>query len=274
LFLGTPEFAVPSLQCLLKDEHFEVVGVVTQPDRPAGRKRRLTPSPIKVFAEEQGLTVYTPEKVKNPEVLEQLKKTNADVAVVVAFGQLLPQAFIDLFTFGAVNIHSSILPRWRGAAPMQRAIMAGDQETGVCLQKIVLKLDAGDVLGIRRVELTDDMDAIDLHDVLKEKSCELLEVELMDYVRGNLGGIAQDESLVTYAKKLETSEGLIDWSKPARETLNQIRGLALGPKTWTFRDGKKLKILKAQMADGQGAPGQVIMTKTASRLPAAVALCV
>lgn len=257
LFLGTPDFAVPSLEALLEDEHFEVVGVVSQPDRPAGRNRKLTPSPVKAFAESRGFQVLTPEKVKKTEVLQQLRDLKADAAVVVAFGQILPQEFIDMFTFGAVNIHSSILPRWRGAAPIQRAIMAGDQESGVSLQKIVLKLDAGDVLGVRRVNLQ-GKNAVEVHDEMKVLATELLTIHFMDYIRGNLVGQQQDESLVTYAKKIEKSEGEIDWSHPAEEIYNQVRGLALGPKTWGFRDGKKLKILKVELSNESGAPGEVV----------------
>lgn len=259
LFLGTPDFAVPSLKALLDDEHFEVVGVATQPDRPAGRNRKLTASPVKKFAQENGLEVFTPETVKNPEVLENFQSLNADAAVVVAFGQILPQEFLDLFTYGAVNVHSSLLPRWRGAAPIQRALMAGDQETGVCLQKVALKLDAGEVLGFRKVEITDEMNALELHDILKEKACDLLTIEFMDFIRGNLAGIPQDESLVTWAKKIEVSEGVIDWRHSAREIHNQVRGMSMGPKTWTFRQGKKLKILKTEIVEEDGeSPGEIL----------------
>lgn len=258
VFLGTPEFAVPSLEALIEDEHFEVVGVVSQPDRPAGRKRKLTPSPVKVFAESKGLEVLSPEAVKEEDILAKIRDYKADAAVVVAFGQILTQDFLDIFPFGAVNIHSSILPRWRGAAPMQRALMEGDCESGVSLQKIVLKLDAGDVLGTRKVELDDKINAIELHDQLKVLACDLLKVDFMDYVRGNLGGTPQDETQVTYAKKIEKSEAVIDWGKPAQEIHNQIRGLAMGPQPWAILSGMKLKFHRSAVVNEQGSPGDIL----------------
>lgn len=263
LFLGTPEFAIPSLNALLEDDHFEVVGVVTQPDRPAGRNRKLTPSPVKVFALEKGLKVISPEKVKTPEVMAEISDFGADAAVVVAFGQILTQEFLDLFTYGAVNVHSSILPRWRGAAPMQRALMAGDTETGVTLQHIVLELDAGDVLGIRRVSVSSEMNAVELHDQLKELARDLIKVDFMDYIRGNLVGEPQDVSKVTYAKKIDKGEAEIDWNKSARTIHNQVRGLAMGPQAWTLRGDKKLKILRSRVAAGSasGAPGEILAVR-------------
>ncbi|HWU43744.1 MAG TPA: methionyl-tRNA formyltransferase, partial [Bdellovibrio sp.] len=185
-FLGTPEFAVTSLKALLSDDHFEVVGVVTQPDRPAGRKLQLTPSPVKQLAIVNNLKVLAPEALKkNPLMLDEIRNWGAEVAVVVAFGQILTQEFLDSFRFGCVNIHGSILPRWRGAAPIQRAIEAGDLESGVTLQKMVKKLDAGDIIGLRRIKITPEMNAMELHDQLALLGADLLRVELMDYVRGN-----------------------------------------------------------------------------------------
>lgn len=260
VFLGTPEFARHHLQGLLKDEHFHVVGVATQPDRPSGRNMRLTPSPVKQLALEQNIPVITPEKVNDLGVLEQFEKWGAEAAVVVAFGQILPQAFLDLYPQRVVNVHASLLPRWRGAAPIQRAIMAGDTETGVALQVMVKKLDAGDVLGVRKVAITDDMDAVTMHDELKVQGADLLAVEFMDYLRGNLMPVAQDESKVTYAHKIEKSEGQVDWQKSARQLFNEMRGLALGPGVHTYRQGKKLKILKAHPVARPSAatPGQVV----------------
>lgn len=260
IFLGTPEFAVPSLEALHKDEHFEITAVVSQPDRPRGRNQQLSPSPVKQRALALGLPVITPEKVRDPQVLAEIKSYGAEAAVVVAFGQILPQAFFELFTFGAVNIHSSVLPRWRGAAPMQRAIMAGDSETGVCLQKMVLKLDAGQVLGLRRVGISASMNCIELHDRLKILACELLEVEFMDYLRGNLAGTEQDESLATHAAKLDKAEGLIDWNKSAKHISCQVRGLALGPGAWSFRHGKMLKLHKVTALAGSASVGTVSET--------------
>jgi methionyl-tRNA formyltransferase len=253
-FLGTPEFAVTSLKVLIEDEHFEVVGVVTQPDRPAGRKMQLTPSPVKNLATSHGLRVISPDSLKkNPLLLEEIKKWGAEVAVVVAFGQILTQEFLDMFQFGAVNVHGSILPRWRGAAPIQRGIEAGDKESGVTLQRMVKKLDAGDIIGIRRVALDDEINAQDLHDKLAVLGADLLQVELMDFVRGNLAAHPQDESQVTYAHKIEKAEAEIQWLLPAVEIHNKVRALVMGPGTFTTFGGKKVKIHKTKVSEKAGA---------------------
>lgn len=259
-FLGTPEFAVTSLKALLEDDHFEVVGVVTQPDRPAGRKLQLTPSPVKVLAQSHGLKVLSPESLKNdPAAVAEIKSWSAEVGVVVAFGQILTQEFLDSFPFGCVNVHGSLLPLWRGAAPIQRSIEAGDTETGVALQKVVKKLDAGDIIGVRKIKVPDDMDALQLHDELALLGADLLRVELMDYMRGNLGPVPQDESKVTVAKKIDKLESLLDWTKSAKSLNGKIRGFSYGPGTYTVLGGKKLKVHKAVVIPGSvsAAPGKV-----------------
>jgi methionyl-tRNA formyltransferase len=254
-FLGTPDFAVTSLKALMDDEHFEVVGVVTQPDRPAGRKMQLTPSPVKSLAQARGLRVISPESLKkNPLILAEIQRWGAEVAVVVAFGQILSQEFLDLFPFGAVNVHGSILPRWRGAAPIQRSLEAGDKESGVALQKVAKKLDAGDIIGIRRLSLDDEINAQELHDKLAVLGADLLSVELMDYMRGNLVPTPQNESQVTYAHKIEKSEGEINWLLPAVEIHNKVRALVMGPGTYTWLNGKKIKIHKTKVSEKSGAP--------------------
>lgn len=247
-FLGTPEFAATSLRALLDDDHFEVVGVVTQPDRPAGRRLQLTPSPVKSLALAEGLRVLAPESLKeNRLMFDEIRTWGAEVAVVVAFGQILTQEFLDSFGFGCVNVHASLLPRWRGAAPIQRAIEAGDLETGVCLQKMVKKLDAGDVIGSRRVQISEEMNSQELHDQLAFLGADLLRVELMDYVRGNLAPTPQDESLVTYAKKIEKKESELDWGANARDLHNRIRAFVWGPGTFTTLSGRRLKIHRARV---------------------------
>ncbi len=259
-FLGTPEFAVTALKALLEDDHFEVVGVVTQPDRPAGRKLQLTPSPVKVLAQAHGLKVLTPESLKaDVAAVEEIRSWGAEVGVVVAFGQILTQSFMDSFPFGCVNVHGSILPRWRGAAPIQRAIEAGDAESGVALQKMVKKLDAGDILGIRKVRISPEMNALELHDQLAILGADLLRVELMDYVRGNLVPVPQDESQVTIAKKIDKLESLVDWKDSAKAIDGKIRGFVYGPGTYTVLGGKKLKLHKAQPVSGAATvpPGTV-----------------
>ena len=259
-FLGTPEFAVTSLKGLLKDDHFEVVGVVTQPDRPAGRKLQLTPSPVKVLAQAQGIRVLSPESLRdNQLMMDAIRTWGAEVAVVVAFGQILSEEFMKIFNFGAVNVHASVLPRWRGAAPIQRAIEFGDRESGVTLQKVVKKLDAGDILGIRRFEINDEITALEMHDQLALLGADLLHVELMDYVRGNLVGQPQDETLVTYAKKIDKAESEIQWSKSAVQIHNKVRAMTMGPGTFTISKGKKIKFHKTwvESKSGGGSAGKI-----------------
>ncbi len=264
-FLGTPEFAATALKTLLDDEHFEVVGVVTQPDRPSGRKLQLLPTPVKVLAESHGLSVLAPESLrKDPLMLTEIKKWRAEVAVVVAYGQILTTEFLDAFPFGCVNVHASLLPRWRGAAPIQRSIEAGDMETGVALQKIVKKLDAGDVLGTRTMVIPPNMDSKELHDQLAILSSDLLSVELMDYVRGHLAGQPQDESQVTYAKKIEKAEGLLDFAQSAQTLHNRVRAFVWGPGTFFLRAGKSIKVHKTVLAlaslpsSAKANPGEVL----------------
>lgn len=247
-FLGTPSFAVTCLQGLLDDPHFEVVGVVTQPDRPAGRKMVLTPSPVKILAQSYHLPVLSPESINKDLILQDVQNWHAEIAVVVAFGQIVSQKFLDLFPLGCVNVHASVLPRWRGAAPIQRAIEAGDSETGVALQKMVKALDAGDVLGIRKCALDHEITALELHDKLAVLGKDLLAVELMDYARGNLVPSPQDASLVTYAKKIEKSEAQLNWQDSARTLHAKIRALTMGPGTWTSWQTKKLKINRSALS--------------------------
>lgn len=259
VFLGTPDFSRHCLEALIKDDHFEVVGVITQPDRPSGRHMKLTPSPVKALVEPLGIPLLTPETVNTAEISSIVAGWRAEVAIVVAFGQILKQEFLDLLPRKIVNVHTSLLPRWRGAAPIQRAIMAGDRETGVCLQVMEFKLDAGDVLGFRRLPLTQEMNAFDLHEALKPLAVELLTVDLMDYLRGNLSAIAQDPTLVTYAAKINKGEAQIEWRKPAEVILNQIRGLALGPAAVCRRPTHSLKIHKAKLVPNvTGSAGEVV----------------
>lgn len=201
-FLGTPEFAVTCLRSIIEDEHFEVVGVVTQPDRQAGRKMVLTASPVKSFASAQGLRVISPDSVNKDYILAEVQKWGAEIAIVVAFGQIVSQKFLDSFKFGCVNVHASLLPQWRGAAPIQRAIEAGDKISGVSLQKMVKALDAGDVIGRRMTPITDQMNAKDLHDKLAFLGADLLRVELMDYIRGNLAPLPKTKAKSPTLKKL------------------------------------------------------------------------
>lgn len=254
-FLGTPDIAVTCLKAMLDDNHFEIVGIVTQPDRPAGRKLQMTPSPVKSLAQSRGLRVISPDTINQDVILQEIESWSAEVAVVVAFGQILSTKFLELFRFGAVNVHASILPRWRGAAPIQRSLEAGETETGVTLQKVVKKLDAGDILGIRRMKVTDEMSAQDVYNQMGILGADLLHIELMDYIRGNLAGIPQNHELTTYAKKIDNAEARQDWTTPARLLFNRSRAFVFGPGIWVpFRD-KKLKLHRVQaLAENFGVP--------------------
>ncbi len=256
LFLGTPEFAVASLRRLIDDEHFEVVAVVSQPDRPAGRKMQIKPSPVKELALANGLVVLTPETVNTEEFRATVLEMRPESAVVVAFGQILGQKFLDLFPKGCVNVHGSILPRWRGAAPIQRAVINGDTESGVALQIVVRKLDAGPVLGIRRLPLDDSINALELHDALKVLGADLLHVEYMDYLRGNLFPLAQDEACVTIAPKIDKAEARLNWSLSAREIHNRVRGLQMGPYAFSTLNGKDVKIHRTMIVSESGLSGK------------------
>ncbi len=253
-FLGTPEFAAVHLRTLLKNPNYQVVGVLTQPDRPAGRKLQQTPSAVKVLALENNLPLLTPDSKledlkKSPDMLEQIKSWQADVAVVVAFGQILSQDFLDSFKFGAVNVHGSLLPLWRGAAPIQRSIEAGDAETGVTLQRMVKKLDAGPVIGKRVIKLDAEITAAELYQKLAVLGCELLEYELRKYIKGELIPEEQDEARVTLAKKIEKEESLLSWNLSAITIHNRVRALTMGPGTYVMFQGKRLKIHKTKIQD-------------------------
>lgn len=249
-FLGTPAFAAKHLEALLANDRFQVVGVVTQPDRPAGRKMQLTPSAVKLVAQKNNLEILTPENLrKEPETFEKIKSWDADVAVVVAFGQILSQAFLDSFPFGAVNVHGSLLPLWRGAAPIQRSIEAGDSITGVSLQKMVLKLDAGPIIAERKVSLDQLISATELYDQLSVLGCQLITDELIKYVEGTITPWQQDESKVTLAAKILKEESLINWSESALQIHNKVRAFSMGPGTYCLFHGKRLKIHETKVLD-------------------------
>lgn len=245
-FFGTPEFSVGTLESLIVNENYEVVSVVSQPDRPSGRKLKLTPSPVKSYALSQNLDVVTPESCRDLEFINYIKSLNLDVVVVVAFGQILNQKLLDSLPQRFVNLHASLLPRWRGAAPIQRAIMDGDSHTGVSLQVMVKKLDAGAIIAERQIEITPDENSIDLHNKLAKLGAQMVVDELKLYLQGELQIKEQDESLVTYAQKIEKNETWINWSNSAFDIWNHIRGLALGPGGTTLLKAKRLKVINAK----------------------------
>lgn len=258
IFAGTPEFAVPTLQMLL-DSKYEICAVYTQPDRPAGRGRKLKPSPVKELALRAGLAIFQPESFKPEQELEKMAALGADLMVVIAYGMILPQAILDIPRLGCVNVHASLLPRWRGAAPIQRALMAGDEKTGVTIMNMVKKLDAGDMLHKVECPIGLNETAGQLHDKLARLGALGLSEVLPQLEQGTIHPEKQDESLVTYADKLEKSEALIDWSQPAVELARKVRGFNPWPVAHTLYRGKTLRIWNAEaVSDNQlEEPGQV-----------------
>jgi methionyl-tRNA formyltransferase len=248
IFMGTPEFAVPALQGLLASPH-DVVAAYTQPPRPAGRGQKLRPSPVHQLAEEQGVTVCTPVNFKSAESIQQLRTFGADIAVVAAYGLLLPNAVLESFAKGCVNIHPSALPRWRGAAPIHRTVLAGDATTDICIMQMDEGLDTGDVLAREPVALPPDITTGRLHDMLAQGSVPLLLKTLNAIQANEAKPVAQSEQGVTYAKKILKEEAHIDWSQSAQAIERQIRGLTPFPVAATTLGGKPLKILAATWSE-------------------------
>ncbi len=245
VFMGTPEFAVPALRALIAGA--EVCAVYTQPDRPVGRGLKLQPSPVKQVAMEAGIPVHTPEKVSVPEEIERIRALEPDFIVVVAYGQILKLPVIEAPKHATVNIHSSLLPRWRGAAPIQRAILSGDSETGVTTMKIVPKLDAGDMLMQGHTPIGPEDTAQTVHDRLSEMGARLILPTLEGVRSGELKGTPQDEGRVTYAHKLTKEMEHLDWSKPAREVDLAVRALNPWPGTRVeTSDGIRIKVRKGR----------------------------
>jgi len=259
--MGTPDFAVPTLRAILDAGH-EVVAVYSQPPRAAGRGMALRKSPVQQAAEEAGLTVLTPERLKSAEEQSRFASFDADVAVVVAYGLILPKPILDAPRHGALNLHASLLPRWRGAAPINRAIMAGDAETGISVMRITEGLDAGPVCLEARVPIGANETAGELHDALAIRGARLMVQALAVLERGELDCRPQAEGGVTYAEKIDPAETRIDWSRPAREVHNLIRGLSPYPGAWFEVDlnGKRerIKALRSTLAEDSGAPGALL----------------
>jgi len=261
IFMGTPEFAVSTLLELVAHGH-EIAAVYTRAAKPAGRGMKLQPTPVEVEARRLGIPVLTPTTLKTPAALEQFRAHNADVAVVVAYGMILPQAILDTPKLGCFNLHASLLPRWRGAAPINRAIMAGDTETGVMVMRMDAGLDTGDVAMAERMAITDAMTAADVHDALARLGGDLMARAMGALERGKLQLTKQSDEGVTYATKIEKAEARIDWNKPARDVLRHIHGLSPFPGAWSEMpiEGEqvRVKILRCAMADGSGAPGEAL----------------
>lgn len=261
IFAGTPEFAVPSLQMLLSLGH-DVCAVYTQPDRPAGRGRHLHPSPVKQLAQAANIPVCQPLTFKDNDALRHLQALNADLMVVVAYGMILPQTVLDVPKLGCINVHGSLLPRWRGAAPIQRALLAGDAKTGVTVMKMVLKLDAGDMLHKEEYTIAPNDTSSSIHDRLAVLGAEGLAKVLPQLAQGTVKAEPQDEREVTYAEKLGKSEALIDWSQTADSIARKVRGLNAWPVAQTVCRGETLRIWCAEAVAGiiGGPPGMVACT--------------
>jgi methionyl-tRNA formyltransferase len=259
LFMGTPEFCLPTLEALKNSKSLELKLVVTQPDAPRGRKLKLQASPVKSYALENDLKVISPDKVSDPSQIDQLKDYNFDLAIVLAYGQILKQELLDILPDRFINIHASLLPRWRGAAPIQRAIMEGDSETGLSFQLMRLKLDSGPVIFESKCPIKENEDSIELMHRLSNLSGDLVEKVCIDYLKGELKPQEQNPAMVTFARKIEKEEGLLDWHKPAKELHNQIRGLQWGPGAYTYFKSKRLKVSKTEVDLNQRAePGLVL----------------
>ncbi|WP_425053210.1 methionyl-tRNA formyltransferase [Psychromarinibacter sp. S121] len=255
VFMGTPDFSVTVLNALVDAGH-EIVCVYCQPPRPAGRGKKDRPTPVHARAEALGLPVRHPRTLRDAEAQAEFAALNADIAVVVAYGLILPQPVLDAPKYGCLNIHASLLPRWRGAAPIQRAIMAGDAQTGVCIMQMEAGLDTGPVLLREALDIAPDETAATLHDRLARMGARLITATLDKL--DTLTPEVQPDAGVTYAEKIDKAEARIDWTRPAVEIDRQIRGLSPFPGAWCEMGGERVKLLLSRVAEGSGAPGQVL----------------
>ncbi len=247
--MGSPDFALPGLRALAS--RYQIVGVVTQPDRASGRGRALKPPPVKTLALELGLPLVQPEKLRQPEAVQQLRAWNPDLIVVAAFGQILKPEVLDLPRFGCLNVHASLLPRWRGAAPINAAILAGDEEMGVTIMKMDAGLDTGGILAQRAFRLSPDVTAGAAFDALSALGADLLLESLPDYLAGKLTPVPQPEDGVTYAPMLKKEDGRLDFARPADELERRVRAMNPWPGAWFEWDGNLLKVARAKTLGGE-----------------------
>lgn len=257
IFMGTPGFACPTLQMLI-DRGEDIAAVVTQPDRPKGRGQKLLPTPVKELAEKHGIPVYQPLKVRAPEFVNVIRELRPDVIVVVAFGQILPKALLEIPPHGCINVHASLLPRYRGAAPLNWCIINGEPETGVTTMMMDVGLDTGDMLLTRKTPLDENEDITSLHDRMAGMGAELLAETLDRLLAGELVRQPQNDAESSYAPMLKKEDGIIDWHADARSIHNKVRGLSVWPGACTTIDGEVLKIFRTSVGDGSGEPGAVL----------------
>ncbi len=261
VFMGTPDFAVPSLKAL-KSEGYEIPLVITQPDRPAGRGKKLRPPSVKVLAQELGLRVYQPEKVKeNQELKEILEGIKPDLIVVAAYGKILPEWLLDLPKYGTINVHASLLPKYRGASPIQWAILNGEAETGITIMKVIPELDAGPILSQGKVKIEEEDNAKTLHDKLANLGAELLIKTIPKFVSGEIKPVPQDETKATYCPQIRKEMGRVNWQEGSREIFNRVRAFYPWPCAFTSFKGRGIKLLKVRPVEGEGEPGEVIGVK-------------
>lgn len=260
--MGTAELSCDSLRGLLESPDFNVVAVVTQPDRPKGRDLKLQPSPVKVLGLSAKLPVLQPERARSEEFLQELRALQPDLIAVAAYGQILPQSVLDLPRFGCLNVHTSLLPKYRGAAPIQWAILNGDAETGVTIMKMNAGLDTGDILTQATTPIRPEDNSETLHDRLARMGADLLVRTIPDYVAGKLPLQPQSAEGVSYAAKIKKQDGHIDWTQPARAIWNRVRGLAPWPGAFTYLPGQPqphlLKLWQAEVVERAGPPGEVL----------------
>lgn len=263
IFAGTPEFAVASLRSLVESGR-KPVAVLTQPDRPAGRGKHLAASPVKRYAEQEGIPVLQPATLRNDKVVAELAALEPDILIVAAYGLILPQSVLDVPGSGCVNVHASLLPRWRGAAPIQAAILAGDAETGVCLMSMTAGLDCGPVYISRTLSIGEDETAGELHDRLAAAGGELLAQHLEEIMSGRLGAEEQNERQATYAPKIKNADAELNWQQPAAQLARAVRAYSPVPGAWFLLDGERIKCWRASSLADIDAPAGRIMAADAA----------
>src|SRR2546430_9381098 len=260
VFIGTGEIGVPTLRALQQSEH-ELVAVVTQPDKPVGRAQKITAPPVKAALAGTEMSILQPARIKDPQSIEQIRTIATDVIVVVAYGQILPRAVLEIPEIACLNLHASLLPRWRGAAPIQAALAAGDRETGITVMYMDEGLDTGDILLQRRIDIRSNDTGGSLHERLAQIAPEILLESLVLLAKGIAPCIPQDNSLTTYAPKLKREDGRIDWSEPAEMIDRKIRAFNPWPGALMKVDEQNLKIFSASVVDLNGKPGEILIRK-------------
>ncbi len=258
IFMGTPDFSVPVLQSLV-DESYEVIAVVTQPDRPVGRKRTLTPPPVKVAAQKLGIPVYQPEKIKNEDELNQVLALKPDLIVTAAFGQILPNALLEAPKYGCINVHASLLPELRGGAPIHYSILQGKEKTGITIMYMVEKLDAGDIISQVEVDIQERDHVGTLHDKLSVAGAALLIDTIPALLSGDISPLKQDDSLATFARNIKREQEIIDWTKDGEVIYNHIRGLHPWPVAYTTIEDSVMKVWWGEKVESRStSPGEIL----------------